>query len=149
MEEKLLQIQDLRTTFYTREGQVHAVDGVSIEIHEGECTGIVGESGCGKSMTAMSVMGLLKKPGRVDGGSIWFEGQDLTAMTPRERRKILGNRISMIFQEPMTSLNPVMTVGRQVREALLLHNRQMTRAEARDRVIQSFELVGIPDAAKR
>ena len=149
MEETLLRIQDLRTTFYAREGQIHAVDGVSIEIQEGECAGIVGESGCGKSMTAMSVMGLLKKPGRVDGGNIWFEGRDLTAMSDRERRTILGNRISMIFQEPMTSLNPVITVGRQVREALLLHNKDLTRAQARQKVVESFELVGIPDAAKR
>ena len=149
MEEKMLDIENLKTTFYTREGQVHAVDGVSLHIRGGESVGIVGESGCGKSMTAMSVMGLLKKPGKVDGGQILFEGRDLRAMTPVERRKILGNQISMIFQEPMTSLNPVTTVGKQVREALLLHNREMTRAEAKRQVIQAFELVGIPDASKR
>ena len=148
MEEKLLQIQDLRTTFYTREGQVHAVDGVSIEIHEGECTGIVGESGCGKSMTAMSVMGLLKKPGRVDGGSIWFEGQDLTAMTPRERRKILGNRISMIFQEPMTSLNPIIKCGKQIAESLRLH-RGMSKKEALEEAVQLMRSVGIANPEMR
>ena len=145
----MLQIRDLHTTFYTRDGLVRAVDGVSIEIAAGESVGIVGESGCGKSMTAMSLMGLLKKPGKVDGGTILFNGQDLTAMGPKERRKLMGNRISMIFQEPMTSLNPVTTVGRQVREALLLHNKEMSRTQARDRVIQVFQLVGIPDAAKR
>ena len=149
MEDALLQIRDLHTTFYTRDGLVRAVDGVSIEIAAGESVGIVGESGCGKSMTAMSLMGLLKKPGKVDGGTILFNGQDLTAMGPKERRKLMGNRISMIFQEPMTSLNPVTTVGRQVREALLLHNKDMSRTQARDRVIQVFQLVGIPDAAKR
>ena len=149
MGQALLQIRDLHTTFYTRDGLVRAVDGVSIDIEAGESVGIVGESGCGKSMTAMSVMGLLKKPGIVDGGNILFDGQDLTSMAPREKRKLLGNRISMIFQEPMTSLNPVTTAGRQVREALLLHNRGMSRAQAKDRVIAAFELVGIPDAAKR
>ena len=136
MEEKLLQIRDLRTTFYTREGRVRAVDGVSINIDAGESVGIVGESGCGKSMTAMSVMGLLKKPGKVDSGQILFEDRELTAMAPKERRKILGNQIAMIFQEPMTSLNPVITVGKQVREALLLHNKDMSGEEAKKRVIE-------------
>ncbi|MCI8887260.1 MAG: ABC transporter ATP-binding protein [Hungatella sp.] len=149
MEEKLLEIQGLRTTFFTREGEVHAVDGVEIEIGPGESVGIVGESGCGKSMTAMSVMGLLKKPGKVDGGRILFEGRCLTDMALKERRKILGNEIAMIFQEPMTSLNPVTTVGKQVQEALCLHNKELDRREARERVIQVFEMVGIPDAAKR
>lgn len=145
----MLQIQDLHTTFYTKDGLVRAVDGVSIDIEAGESVGIAGESGCGKSMTAMSVMGLLKKPGKVDSGKIFFDGQELTAMPAREKRKLMGNRISMIFQEPMTSLNPVITAGKQVREALLLHNKDMSRGQARDRVIEVFELVGIPDAAKR
>jgi len=149
MGDALLQIEDLHTTFYTRDGLVRAVDGVSIEIEAGESVGIVGESGCGKSMTAMSLMGLLKKPGKVDGGSIMFDGQELLAMTAKDRRKLMGNRISMIFQEPMTSLNPVITVGRQVREALLLHNKGMSRSQAKERVIQMFQLVGIPDAPKR
>ena len=149
MGEALLQIRDLHTNFYTREGLVRAVDGVSIDIEAGESVGIVGESGCGKSMTAMSLMGLLKRPGKVDEGRILFDGQDLTAMASGERRRLMGNRISMIFQEPMTSLNPVTTVGRQVREALLLHRKDMSRAQARDRVIEVFQLVGIPDAAKR
>ncbi len=149
MEDALLQIRDLHTTFYTRDGLVRAVDGVSIDIAAGESVGIVGESGCGKSMTAMSLMGLLKKPGKVDGGTILFDGQDLTAMAPKDKRKLMGNRISMIFQEPMTSLNPVITVGRQVQEALLLHKREMSRTEAKNRVIQVFQLAGIPDAAKR
>ena len=149
MEEALLRIQDLHTTFYTRDGLVRAVDGVTIAINAGESVGIVGESGCGKSMTAMSVMGLLKKPGKVDGGKIFFDGRELTAMPPGEKRRLMGNKISMIFQEPMTSLNPVITVGKQVREALLLHNRHMSRAQAKERALQAFELVGIPDAKKR
>lgn len=149
MEERLLQIQGLKTAFYTREGRILAVEGVDIEIGAGECVGIVGESGCGKSMTAMSVMGLVRKPGKVEGGAILFDGENLTRMSPKEMRKILGNQISMIFQEPMTSLNPVTTVGKQVREALLLHHQDISRGEAKNRVIQVFELVGIPDAAKR
>lgn len=149
MGEALLQIQDLHTTFYTKDGPVRAVDGVTIDIEAGESVGIVGESGCGKSMTAMSVMGLIKKPGKVDGGKIFFDGKELLSMNARDKRKLLGNRISMIFQEPMTSLNPVTTVGKQVREALMVHNRDMSRAQARERVIEAFELVGIPDAQKR
>lgn len=145
----MLQIRNLHTNFYTRDGLVRAVDGVSIDIEAGESVGIVGESGCGKSMTAMSLMGLLKKPGKVDAGQIFFDGQELTSMALGERRRLMGNRISMIFQEPMTSLNPVTTVGKQVREALLLHKKDMSRAQARDRVIEVFRLVGIPDAAKR
>jgi len=149
MEEQLLELRDLHTTFFTREGQVHAVDGVDIRIGAGESVGIVGESGCGKSMTAMSIMGLLKKPGKVESGEILFDGRELTGMTPKEHRKLLGSQISMIFQEPMTSLNPVITVGKQVQEALLIHHKGMGRKEAKQQVLEAFELVGIPDAAKR
>lgn len=145
----VLDIRNLQSYFFTAKGEVPAVDGVSIQVPAGKIIGVVGESGCGKSMTAMSVMGLLKKPGKVDGGQILFDQQELTSMTAKERRKILGNQIAMIFQEPMTSLNPVTTVGKQVREALLLHNKGMTREEAKKRVIEAFELVGIPDAQKR
>ena len=149
MDQTLLEIQELHTPFFTREGEIHAVDGVTIEIGVGESVGIVGESGCGKSMTAMSVMGLLKKSGKIEKGSILFDGRDLVTMSVKDRRKILGNEIAMIFQEPMTSLNPVITVGKQVQEALLLHNKGMSRSEAECRVIDMFQLVGIPDAPKR
>ena len=112
-------------------------------------TALLGASGCGKSMTAKSIMGLLKYPGRVAGGSIRFEDQDLTRLSDKELRKICGNDISMIFQEPMTSLNPVLKVGRQVRETLLVHNPTMSKAEAKQRVVEMFQRVGIPEAEKR
>lgn len=126
-----------------------AVDGVNITIPKGKIIGLVGESGCGKSMTARSIMGLLKYPGKIAGGSILFEGKDLAKLPERELRKICGNDISMIFQEPMTSLNPVLKVGRQVQETLLVHDRTIGKEEAKKRVIDMFEKVGIPEAGKR
>ena len=122
---------------------------VNLNFPAGSFTALVGESGCGKSMTAKSIMGLLKYPGRVAGGSIRFEDQDLTRLSDKELRKICGNDISMIFQEPMTSLNPVLKVGRQVRETLLVHNPTMSKAEAKQRVVEMFQRVGIPEAEKR
>ena len=119
----VLDIRDLKSHFFTAKGEVPAVDGVSIEVPAGKIIGIVGESGCGKSMTAMSVMGLLRYPGKVVGGSITLEGRDITHLSPRELAKVRGNEISMIFQEPMTSLNPVYPVGKQVQEAILLHQK--------------------------
>lgn len=145
----VLDIRDLKSHFFTAKGEIPAVDGVSIEVPAGKIIGIVGESGCGKSMTAKSIMGLLKYPGRVAGGSIRFEDQDLTRLSDKELRKICGNDISMIFQEPMTSLNPVLKVGRQVRETLLVHNPTMSKAEAKQRVVEMFRRVGIPEAEKR
>lgn len=145
----VLDIRDLKSHFFTAKGEIPAVDGVSIEVPAGKIIGIVGESGCGKSMTAKSIMGLLKHPGRVAGGSIRFEDQDLTRLSDKELRKICGNDISMIFQEPMTSLNPVLKVGRQVRETLLVHNPTMSKAEAKQRVVEMFQRVGIPEAEKR
>ena len=146
---KLLEIKDLETSFFTSQGVVRAVDRVSIEIGQGERIGIVGESGCGKSMTAMSVMGLLKKPGKAVGGTINFDGRSMLSLNKREKSHILGNELSMIFQEPMTSLNPVMPVGRQIKEVIVLHKRDCSAAEAKKRVIRLFEQVGIPDAEKR
>lgn len=146
---KLLEIRNLETSFFTHEGVVRAVDGVSIEIGQGERIGIVGESGCGKSMTAMSLMGLLKKPGKVVGGTIAFDGKNMLSLKEREKSHILGNEISMIFQEPMTSLNPVMTVGKQVKEVIVFHKKDCSAAEAKKRVIRLFMQVGIPDAEKR
>ena len=145
----VLDIRDLKSHFFTAKGEIPAVDGVSIEVPAGKIIGIVGESGCGKSMTAKSIMGLLKYPGRVAGGSIRFEDQDLTRLSDKELRKICGNDISMIFQEPMTSLNPVLKVGRQVRETLLVHNPTMSKAEAKQSVVEMFQRVGIPEAEKR
>ena len=140
----VLEIRGLNSYFFTEKGVAPAVDGLDLDIPKGKIIGLVGESGCGKSMTAKSIMGLLKYPGRVAGGSIRFEDQDLTRLSDKELRKICGNDISMIFQEPMTSLNPVLKVGRQVRETLLVHNPTMSKAEAKQRVVEMFQRVGIP-----
>ena len=148
-EQNVLEIQELKSYFYTEKGVAKAVDGVNITIPKGKIIGLVGESGCGKSMTARSIMGLLKYPGKIAGGSILFEGKDLAKLPERELRKICGNDISMIFQEPMTSLNPVLKVGRQVQETLLVHDRTIGKEEAKKRVIDMFEKVGIPEAGKR
>ncbi|MFZ1648939.1 MAG: ABC transporter ATP-binding protein [Gemmiger qucibialis] len=145
----VLEIRGLNSYFFTEKGVAPAVDGLDLDIPKGKIIGRVGESGCGKSMTAKSIMGLLKYPGRVAGGSIRFEDQDLTRLSDKELRKICGNDISMIFQEPMTSLNPVLKVGRQVRETLLVHNPTMSKAEAKQRVVEMFQRVGIPEAEKR
>ncbi len=118
---ELLTVQDLRTHFYTQDGVVKAVDGISFGIRNGETLGIVGESGCGKSITALSVMRLIERPGRIVEGSIRLDGRDLLAMSDEEMRDVRGNAISMIFQEPMTSLNPVYTCGDQIAEAISLH----------------------------
>ena len=145
----VLEIRGLNSYFFTEKGVAPAVDGLDLDIPKGKIIGLVGESGCGKSMTDKSIMGLLKYPGRVAGGSIRFEDQDLTRLSDKELRKICGNDISMIFQEPMTSLNPVLKVGRQVRETLLVHNPTMSKAEAKQRVVEMFQRVGIPEAEKR
>lgn len=144
----VLDIRNLKSHFFTAKGEVPAVDGISIQVPEGKIIGIVGESGCGKSMTAMSVMGLLRYPGKVVDGTITLNGRDITHLNPKELSKVRGNEISMIFQEPMTSLNPVYPVGRQVREAILLH-QNVSREEAKKRVIDVFRAVGIPEPEKR
>lgn len=144
----VLDIRNLKSHFFTAKGEVPAVDGVSIQVPEGKIIGIVGESGCGKSMTAMSVMGLLRYPGKVVDGTILLDGRDITHLKPKELAQVRGNEISMIFQEPMTSLNPVYPVGRQVREAILLHQK-MSKEEAKQKVIEIFQAVGIPEPEKR
>ncbi|MEA4946291.1 MAG: ABC transporter ATP-binding protein [Oscillospiraceae bacterium] len=146
--ENTLEITDLRAGFPTEKGVAMAVDGVSLTIPRGGVAGLVGESGCGKSMTGRAVMGLIRQPGKIYGGSVRFEGRELTALSQRELGKLRGGEISMVFQEPMTSLNPVMTVGRQVAETLRLH-RGLSRAEARAETVRMFEKVGIPDPEKR
>ena len=147
-DELALQISNLKSHFFTSKGGVPAVDGVSIDVPPGKIIGLVGESGCGKSMTAMSVMGLLRHPGRVVDGKILLEGRDITHLSRKELSKIRGNEISMIFQEPMTSLNPVYPVGKQVQEAILLHQK-VSKEEAKQRVIDIFKEVGIPEPEKR
>jgi oligopeptide/dipeptide ABC transporter ATP-binding protein len=145
----ILEIDDLRTHFFTRDGVVRAVDGVSLVLHRGETLGVVGESGCGKSITALSILRLIQSPpGRFVSGAIRFEGRDLLALPPAEMRRIRGNDISMIFQEPMTSLNPVLTIGRQIAETLALHQGLGKRA-ALDRAAEMLELVRIPEARRR
>lgn len=146
--EYTLQIQNLKTQFHTAKGIVPVVDDVSIDIPKGKIIGLVGESGCGKSMTAMSVMQLVKKPGKVVDGQIMLMGKNLLDMTKKEMQNVRGNDIAMIFQEPMTSLNPVYTVGKQVREAILLH-QDMTKEEAKAKTIEIFRKCGIPEPEKR
>ena len=148
--DNILEIRDLVVSFASdgRKERAVAVNGVSLAIPRGKTVGLVGESGCGKSVTSLSVMGLLSENGRVDAGEAIFGGVDLLRLSDREKRKIRGNRISMIFQEPMTSLNPVLTVGRQVSEALRLHSG-MNAEEARRRAIEIMEKVGIPEAERR
>jgi len=144
-----LEVEDLQTYFYTRAGLVKAVDGLSFKLKRGETLAIVGESGCGKSVTALSLMRLVADPpGRIVGGSMRLSGTDLVPLDEPAMRAIRGNRIAMIFQEPMTSLNPVMTIGRQISEALILH-QDMTRAAALARTIQMLGLVGIPEPEQR
>ena len=145
----VLEIKDLATYFYTHDGIVKAVDGISYEVEEGETLGIVGESGCGKSVSALSVMGLIADPpGRIQRGEVLFEGENLLELSDANMRKVRGNRISMVFQEPMTSLNPVLTIERQLTETLELH-LSMTKNEARTRSVELLEMVGIPDPARR
>ena len=145
----LLEVKDLKTYFYTDSGVAKAVDGVTFSLDKGKTLGIVGESGCGKSVTSLSIMRLVDPAtGRNEGGSIVFDGQDLLTLPEKEMRKLRGNRISMIFQEPMTSLNPVFTIGDQISESLQLH-KGLDKKAARDRAIELLELVGIPEAGKR
>ena len=146
--ENVLGIKNLKTYFFTRRGVVPAVDGVDMRIGKGQVIGVVGESGCGKSMTAMSIVRLLSYPGKIVEGEILLEGQDLAQASEKRMREIRGNDISVIFQEPMTSLNPVLTVGKQVREAVLLHQK-VSKKEARERVIEMFRQVGIPEPEER
>ena len=145
----VLQIKDLRTFFDTRDGTVRAVNGVSLEVYAGETLCIVGESGCGKSVTAMTILGLLPKPpARIESGEILFQGTDLLKLEEQDMQAIRGNEISMIFQEPMTSLNPVLTIGRQISEVISLHQGVSDRV-ARDRAIEMLDRVRVPDAHQR
>ena len=146
---KLLEIKDLKVSFFTPAGEVKAVDGISYDLGYNEVMGIVGESGSGKSVEAYSVIGLLQSPGKVTGGSITFEGEDLLSFDEKKMMTVRGNDISMIFQNPMTCLNPVYTVGNQLMEALTCHDSTISKAAARKRAIEMLELVGINNADKR
>ena len=144
----LLQVEHLTVTFETAGAPVVAVDDVSFSIGHGETLGLVGESGSGKSVTAFAILRLLQPPGRITGGRVLFQGRDLLTLNERDMREVRGAGISLIFQEPMTALNPVMTVGNQIAEALTVH-RRATRADARQRAIELLEAVRIPDATRR
>ena len=146
---KLLDIKELATHFFTTEGVVKAVDGVSYDLEEGETLGLVGESGCGKSVSALSIMRLIPwPPGKIVGGQVLFEGENLLDLAASGMRHIRGNKIAMVFQEPMTSLNPVLTIGRQLTETLELHLR-MDKRSAKQRAAELLQVVGIPDAERR
>jgi len=145
----LLDLRNLVTRFYTEDGVVHAVNGVSYVLEEGGTLGVVGESGCGKSVHALSIMRLIPNPpGRIEAGEVWFDGRDLLKVSERDMHHVRGAEIAMVFQDPMTSLNPVYTVGFQIMEALKLH-QGMDNAQARERAGELLELVGIPEALQR
>jgi len=146
--EPILQIEDLKTQFFTSRGVVHAVDGVSLHINARETLGVVGESGCGKTMTALSVLRLVPDPGRIVSGRILFRGRDVTKMDDEEIRDFRGNDVSMIFQDPMTSLNPVTRVGKQIEEAMTAHKR-FTTQQAKSRVVELLKRVRVPAAESR
>ncbi|WP_396611095.1 ABC transporter ATP-binding protein [Haloferax sp. S1W] len=146
--EPILSVENLRTAFYTDKEVIRAVDGVSFDIYRGETVGIVGESGSGKSVTARSIMRLIDSPGRIENGRIMYDGEDLLDKSPKQMRSIRGGSIAMVFQDPLTSLNPVYTVGNQIKEALRLH-RGLSGAKATQEAIELLEAVGIPDAHRR
>ncbi len=146
---ELLKVENLKTYFFTHEGTVKAVDGISFSINRGETLGLVGESGCGKSVTALSIMRLIPHPpGKIVSGEIYSEGKNLLKYNEKEMRNIRGKKISMIFQEPMTSLDPVFTIGHEIKEAVRLHS-SVNKKDARDKTIETLRVVGMPDAEKR
>ncbi|MDX1771992.1 MAG: ABC transporter ATP-binding protein [Planococcaceae bacterium] len=143
----ILQVKGLQTSFFTDDGVIPAVDNIDFNVHEGEVLGIVGESGCGKSVTSLSIMGLVPSPpGKITGGEILFNDRDLTKMSDRDMRKIRGNDVAMIFQEPMTSLNPLFTIGNQLMEAILIHKKDWSKKQAKQRATEMLTLVGLPRA---
>ena len=144
----LLEVNNLKTSFYTKYGEVQAVGGVSFKLNKGEVIGIVGESGCGKSVTMMSIMRLLDENGKVKEGEVIFENKDISNLTEKEISKIIGNDISMIFQDPMTSLNPLVTIGKQIMEPLQIH-KKLSKDEAFKKAVELLKLVGIPSPEKR
>ena len=146
--ENLLDVRGLKTSFNTKFGEVQAVRGVSFQLTKGEVVGVVGESGCGKSITMMSIMRLLDKNGIIKDGRIFFEGKDISKITEKEMSKIRGNDIAMIFQDPMTSLNPLITIGNQIIEPLIIHEK-LSKKEAFKKGVELLRLVNIPNPEKR
>jgi peptide/nickel transport system ATP-binding protein len=148
--QKILEVKNLQTSFKLEDGTIRAVDNVTFDVYLGKTTGIVGESGCGKSVTSLSIMRLIPNPpGWISGGDILYKGKSLLGLTPAEMRKIRGNEISMIFQEPMTSLNPVFTIGNQIVEAIRLHQKELSAKQAREKAIEMLKIVGIPSPETR
>lgn len=148
-DDTLLEVRNLRTKYNTDDGVIYPVDNVSFRVKKGQTLGIVGESGCGKSQTALSVMRLIQKPGIIESGEVLFKGESLLSKTDAEMRAVLGNQMAMIFQEPMTSLNPVFTVGNQVEESIRLHKKELNKQQVKERAIEMLKLVGIPAPEKR
>ncbi|QSX04715.1 ABC transporter ATP-binding protein [Sedimentibacter sp. zth1] len=148
MTEKLLEVKDLRTSFFTHLGEVKAIRGINFHVNKSEAIGIVGESGSGKSVTSLSIMKLLLYPGKIVGGEILFKGEDLVKKTNKEMMDIRGNNIAMIFQDPMTALNPLFTIGNQISESILKH-QNLSKKDAKEKSIEMLKLVGIPDPEKR
>ena len=144
----LLEVENLRTEFHMRSANVVALDGVSFNVQQGECVGIVGESGCGKSTTGFSIMRLLPGNGHVTGGSITLRGRDIATLTEKEMRQVRGDEVALIPQDPLTSLNPTMTIGRQIAEGVLIH-REMTKQQARERALEVLTMVEMPRPAER
>jgi len=144
---QILSVKNLQTSFFTEDGVVPAVDGITFSLKQGEVLGIVGESGCGKSVTSLSIMGLVPNPpGKITGGEIEFDGRNLVGLDEKQMRQVRGNDIAMIFQEPMTSLNPLFTIGNQLVEAIRIHKKEWTKKETRNRAIEMLKLVGLPRA---
>ena len=148
MTEELLKLENLKVSIRTKKGEIYPVDGINLEIPKKSIVGLVGESGCGKSMTAMSVMGLLPAGGKISEGAIYLEGEKISEFTPEQMRKITGEKMAIIFQEPMTSLNPVVRVGKQVEEVLKLHT-DLNKKQRKEKVIEMFRQVGIPEPEER
>lgn len=147
MRKKLLEIKGLKTTFFTDDGQIPAVDDIDFSVHEGEILGIVGESGSGKSVTSLSIMGLIPSPpGKITGGEILLDGKNLAALSDKQMQKVRGKDVAMIFQEPMTSLNPLFTIGDQLKEAILIHQPKWSKKEAFARAVEIMKMVGLPRA---
>lgn len=149
MSDILLEVKNLRTKYRTDDGVIYPVDDVSFRVKKGQTLGIVGESGCGKSQTALSIMRLIQKPGMVESGEILFKGESLLKKSDAQMRQILGDQMAMIFQEPMTSLNPVFTIGNQIEESIRLHKSNLTNTQIKERAIEMLKLVGIPAPEKR
>lgn len=149
MTDTLLEVKNLRTKYKTEDGVIYPVDDVSFRVKKGQTLGIVGESGCGKSQTALSIMRLIQKPGQIESGEVTFKGENLLKKSDANMREILGNQMAMIFQEPMTSLNPVFTVGNQVEESIRLHKKDLNKAQVKERAIEMLRLVGIPAPERR